>query len=211
MQANADTKTRLMEAGRKIFAEHGLEKARIRDICAVAGTNVAAVNYHFGSKDRFYITVLAENIRLAKERHPLDAGITAESLPKDRLKAFVRGMLEHFLTEEDDVSAKLSKLVLQELLSPSMHFGELVEKHIRPVNQKLRDIVQGMLPNAPGDIVSRCTGSIMAQFALFRFDKQVRESMGPEYAIENDEFDDVAQAILDFSLGGIERLRTLHG
>ena len=205
------TKDRLIEAARAIFAEKGLEKARVRDICSLAGTNVAAVNYHFGSKDQLYITVLSENMTQIKQRHPLDSGVTPESSsPTDRLKAFIRGMLGHFLDDENEISAKLGKLVLQEMLNPSEHFMELLEKHIRPCNRLLNDIVQSMLPHVPQDIVARCTGSIMTQFSLFRFDKRVRDSLGPMFSLEDDSLESVTQAITDFSLGGIQRLGALH-
>ncbi len=204
------TKARLLEAARRIFAELGPDKARVRDICALADTNVAAVNYHFGSKDHLYFRVLDDNMRRAKERHPLDAGVTSLSTPEDRLRAMVRAMLSHFLTEED-TSARLGKLMLQEMLNPSEGIGLLIERHITPCNTYLRGIVQDLLPDAPPDIIARCTGSIIAQFALFRFDKRVRESMGPEFTLQEDDFDRVAEAIIEFSLGGIERFRSLYG
>ncbi|MEL7062020.1 MAG: TetR family transcriptional regulator, partial [Acidobacteriota bacterium] len=56
---SADTKERLLAAGAKVFAELGFDDATVRQICAVAGANPAAVNYHFGDKQRFYAEVLA--------------------------------------------------------------------------------------------------------------------------------------------------------
>lgn len=50
MEINKDTKTRILEVAERLFAEHGAEKATLRKICAAAGVNLAAVNYHFGSK-----------------------------------------------------------------------------------------------------------------------------------------------------------------
>lgn len=203
------TKARLLEAGRVIFAQHGPEKARVRDICAMAGTNVAAVNYHFGSKERLYMTVLSVNLGMNKERHPLDVGITAESTPEERLRAFINGMLHHFL-DEDEISARLGRLVLQEALEPSEHFKEIVDQHFRPCNLMLRDIVMEFMPGAPNEVVARCTSNIVSQFVMYRFHRQVRESLGPEFSLGNETFDVVADAIYELSLGGIQRLSSLY-
>ena len=46
-----DTRTRILEAAGKVFADKGFDKATIRDISALAEVNLASVNYHFGSKD----------------------------------------------------------------------------------------------------------------------------------------------------------------
>lgn len=41
----------LLETAERLFAERGFDATSLRAIMAEAGTNVAAVNYHFGSKD----------------------------------------------------------------------------------------------------------------------------------------------------------------
>ena len=50
-----DTKERLMEVAGQVFAEKGFRDATVREICQRAGANLAAVNYHFGDKERLYI------------------------------------------------------------------------------------------------------------------------------------------------------------
>ena len=52
------TRQRLLEAAGEIFAEQGFRQTTVRDICARAGANVAAVNYHFGDKEKLYSEVL---------------------------------------------------------------------------------------------------------------------------------------------------------
>ena len=56
--ADAHTEQRILEAAAKVFAELGYEHATIREVCARAGANVAAVNYHFESKERLYLETL---------------------------------------------------------------------------------------------------------------------------------------------------------
>ncbi len=51
MTARPDTKTRILDAVEKLFGEKGFDATSLRDITAEADVNLAAVNYHFQSKD----------------------------------------------------------------------------------------------------------------------------------------------------------------
>jgi AcrR family transcriptional regulator len=46
------TRERLLDAAEELIAERGPTRVTVRDITSLAGANTAAVNYHFGSKDR---------------------------------------------------------------------------------------------------------------------------------------------------------------
>jgi len=45
------TKTAILNAAEKLYAERSFGEVSLRDIVAVANVNLAAINYHFGSKD----------------------------------------------------------------------------------------------------------------------------------------------------------------
>jgi AcrR family transcriptional regulator len=47
----ADTRTRILDAAEQLFVSHGLDATTLRMITAAAQANLAAVNYHFGSKE----------------------------------------------------------------------------------------------------------------------------------------------------------------
>ena len=49
--AHEATKGKILDAAERLFAQSGLERVSMRDITRAAGVNLAAVNYHFGSKD----------------------------------------------------------------------------------------------------------------------------------------------------------------
>jgi AcrR family transcriptional regulator len=52
-----DPKKRLIAAATTAFAERGFDAVTTRDITAAAGLNGAAINYHFGSKERLIAEV----------------------------------------------------------------------------------------------------------------------------------------------------------
>jgi AcrR family transcriptional regulator len=55
----AETRQRIIDASLRLFAEHGFKGVSVRDISAAAGVNVAAISYHFGSKQGLYRTIFA--------------------------------------------------------------------------------------------------------------------------------------------------------
>jgi AcrR family transcriptional regulator len=46
-----ETRTRILDAAEELFMQHGFEGTSMRLLTAKAEVNLAAVNYHFGSKD----------------------------------------------------------------------------------------------------------------------------------------------------------------
>ena len=49
--ASDQTRTAILAAAERLYADRGFGDVTLRDIVAAAGVNLAAVNYHFGSKD----------------------------------------------------------------------------------------------------------------------------------------------------------------
>ena len=54
----APTKDRILDAAEALFMEHGFEATSLRQITTHAEVNLAAVSYHFGSKERLYRAAL---------------------------------------------------------------------------------------------------------------------------------------------------------
>src|SRR3982750_1807325 len=59
---SAGTKTRILDAGERLFVEHGFEATSLRSLPPAAGVNLAAVHYHFGSKEELFQAVLTRRL-----------------------------------------------------------------------------------------------------------------------------------------------------
>ncbi|MCV7084239.1 helix-turn-helix transcriptional regulator, partial [Mycolicibacter hiberniae] len=79
---NDSTDQRLLSAAERLFAERGVDAVSLRAIMAAAGTNVAAVHYHFGSKERLIEALLDRYLdQIEKRRFALlDIAETAGTL-----------------------------------------------------------------------------------------------------------------------------------
>ncbi len=89
------TRERILDVAEGLFAEHGLVNTSLRAITSLAAVNLAAVNYHFGSKDGLIREVFARRlVTLNRERvRRLDA--LADDAPvEDVLGAFIAPALE---------------------------------------------------------------------------------------------------------------------
>ena len=59
---SADTKTRILDAAEHLFMEHGFEATSLRSLTAAASVNLAAVNYHFGTKEELFQAALTRRL-----------------------------------------------------------------------------------------------------------------------------------------------------
>jgi AcrR family transcriptional regulator len=57
-----DPKGRILDAAELLFVEHGFEATSLRQLTAAASVNLAAVNYHFGSKEELFQAVLTRRL-----------------------------------------------------------------------------------------------------------------------------------------------------
>jgi AcrR family transcriptional regulator len=62
VRAPQATKGRILDAAEALFMEHGFEATSLRAITAAASVNLAAVNYHFGSKEELFQSVLTRRL-----------------------------------------------------------------------------------------------------------------------------------------------------
>jgi AcrR family transcriptional regulator len=84
---------RLMDASEQLFAEHGWNAVSIRTIVAAAGVNLAALHYHFGSKEQLLTEIFAARAKpIAEERMRLLGEIVLQGETPS-----LEGILEAFL------------------------------------------------------------------------------------------------------------------
>ena len=67
--ASDQTRTAILAAAERLYADRGFGDVTLRDIVAAANVNLAAVNYHFGSKDELIAELfVTRSLALNRER-----------------------------------------------------------------------------------------------------------------------------------------------
>jgi len=200
--AEARTRQRLLEAAAAVFAEQGFRCTTVRAICARARANVAAVNYHFGDKQTLYREVLAHAYQLAVERYPPDLGLAPGAGAEEKLEAFVRSFLMRLLA--DDVAAHLGKLMAREMIEPSAALEHVIERAMRPMFQRLLQIVRELAGRGAGDAhVERCALSVAGQCLFYRHCIEVLRRGWPAGVATPQRIEELTQHITRLSLAGI--------
>src|SRR5688572_25471526 len=174
------TRQRLLDTAGEVFATHGFRAATVRDICQRAGANVAAVNYHFGDKERLYLEVLRFAHMAAFTKYPPDMGLKPGATPKQRLHAFVRSFL--FRVLDEGRPAWHGKLMAREIADPTGALESIVKDGIRPHFAALRGIVADLLgPKlaADPDRVRYAAWSVVGQCLFYFYARPVIMQLHP--------------------------------
>lgn len=128
-----DTRARLLAAALQLFSERGFAQTSVRAIAEAAGTNVAAIAYHFGDKARLYTATFYEPFGSGSDLIPVFADPSL-SLAQ-ALDCYFAGFLEP-LKHEGLVTQSL-RLHVRELLDPTHVWPELIERECRAPHQAL--------------------------------------------------------------------------
>lgn len=160
-ESGHDTRTRLIEAAGEVFAEVGFRQATVRDICAKAGANIAAVNYHFRDKETLYAETIAHAHRYSIEHYPMDGGVPSTAPAERRLEAFVRSFLAKILDPNRPTWHGL--MMSREMQEPTLSLDTIVETGVRPNFEYLCGLVRQLGPHLNAIEVEGSAASVIGQ------------------------------------------------
>jgi AcrR family transcriptional regulator len=173
------TKARLLEAAGEEFAERGFIGARVRAICARAGANPAAVNYHFGGKEQLYLAAVLEAHRCGMQTPP-ETAVTAGT-PAEQLRQYIHFFLSNVVAMNRQKDGWQQVLMLREMLQPTAALETLVQEAIRPRFERLKEILRQACPEADELRLGALGCSVVGQCLHYRFTAAVTERLlGPE-------------------------------
>lgn len=201
---NCETRVRILETAAAVFAEHGFAATTIRMICGRARVNLAAVNYHFGSKEGLYREALRYARRCAYDRYPPTFGLSDGATPEQRLHAFIRSFL--LRTSCDELNHGFGTLVMRELVDPTDAIDMLLDEGIRQLLRQLVDIVRAVMGEGVADAAVMAAGrGVISQCLFYLFSRSVTGRMSPEERF-NADIDQIADQVLAFSLHALNGL-----
>lgn len=203
-----ETRLKLLDAAGPIFAERGYRATTVREICQTAGTNLAAISYHFGDKENFYVAAVRHAAKGCMARVPLPE--FAPGMPVDeRLLLFVRTMLQRVVVDHEP--AWHAQLLMREMVFPTRACAEFVSEFVRPMHGLLLSIVTELLPKVTPQQRWLVTASIVGQCLHHRFGRAVMSELAGSTTGLKFNVDTLARHIADFSLAAIEQLATQVG
>jgi len=140
------TRALLLETAGHVFAERGFADGTSKEICERAGTPMASVNYHFGSREGLYEAVLLEAHRQVMALDDLLALV--EGIADPVLK--FRTVMAHLVQLATRAATPWGfRVVLREVMTPSVAMPAMVEKAVRPKATFMRALVSGVMGLPP--------------------------------------------------------------
>lgn len=203
------TRKRLLLAAGEVFAERGLQRATVRDICHRADANVAAIKYHFGGKEALYQAAFRywfdeSHVRFVQPLTANPAGTV-----KDRLKQFITMFLNRLLSPGKP--AWHAKLMAWEMLEPTGMLEEVANTAMKPMLSQLETIIREILgPQMPRVRVERAMLSVVGQCVFYHHARPVLQLIYPHHASEPD-IGEIAEHITTFTCAGLRELRLKRG
>ncbi|BCS89700.1 TetR/AcrR family transcriptional regulator [Pseudodesulfovibrio sediminis] len=197
---DVNTKKALLAAAIKVFADKGFDSATVRAICSMAKANVAAVNYHFGSKNGLYSAVLQKIFPNGEE---WKANI-ASSTPEEELREFLRGLAFDIYERDNGLVAERWAIFLREMAKPSENLDYIVHHQVQPRANTLRTILIKILgPYASDTTLAYCGSNIWAMMLDHLLTQPILDRMTPHRPQVQDSIDEWVDHIVTFSLGGL--------
>ena len=188
--SSSSTQERILVAAEALFAKRGFDGASLRQLTAAAGVNLAAVNYHFGSKDKLVEQVFRRRLdalngqRLAAlERVAGRASTTLEEV----LEAYIRPAME---LSHDDHGALFMRVLARAFAEHDDTLRQFLSDHYGHVIRQFTAEFARLLPQLERaelywriDLVTGALTHAMSGFGLIRRKSGVSELTHREQTI----------------------------
>ena len=150
----ADTRERILDAGERLFMAHGYEGTSMRLITSEASVNLAAVNYHFGSKESLIQEVFRrrldwlndERMRVLVEMEEAAAGKPLK--PSQIVDGFF-GTLLRMADDEERGGVTFLRLLSRTLTEPSEFIRTFLAHEYATVMERYKEAFFKAMPDVP--------------------------------------------------------------
>ena len=144
------TRTRILDAAEELFMLHGFEGTSMRQLTSRAGVNLAAVNYHFGSKDALIEAVFRRRL------DPMNAARLAalERLEHPSAESIIRAFIGPSLRLIEDAKGggrNFIRLLGRTYTEPAKRLRALIGQMYAPTMERYKAALQRELPQMPAD------------------------------------------------------------
>ena len=161
MENNVDTKERILDSAEILFASQGFAGTSMRAITAAAGVNLAAVNYHFGSKEALIGAVFARRIEPINQDR-LEALDQFESRGEPSLEQVIEAFLAPPLRASQDPDESEALLHVMQMIGHATSRPDAVIRDL--LMQQFNDLLERFTR-----ALARCLPDLSADELLWRF------------------------------------------
>jgi AcrR family transcriptional regulator len=146
--SSTDTRDRILDAAERLFAQFGFDGTSLRQITVGASVNLAAVNYHFGSKEDLYAQVFIRRIvPINAQRHAmLDHALQLAGDNPVPLRAIFESFIRPVF-EMADRSPSFLPLLARNVGAPPAFMSKVIEAQFRPLITRYHAALREAVPH----------------------------------------------------------------
>lgn len=200
-----ETRSRLLSAACKVFADKGFRDATVQQICKQAKANPALISYHFGDKASLYEAVWRRCVRRARAHYPVDGGAGAEDSPEEKFRAYIQTFVR--CMADSGELGHLHRLNMFETAAPNAFIQPVILELRQPHSEYLWLLLRELLgPGATEEELALCEKSVVGQCRMARAGGGTRN---PDLTkpVSPADTEALANHIVHFTLAGIAALR----
>jgi AcrR family transcriptional regulator len=202
MSSHFNTKERILHAAEDLFAQHGFAGTSLRQVTSRADVNIAAVNYHFGSKENLVHEVFKHRMDEMSEKRLASLAAAVEKDPADMeaiLLAFIQPALALTLDRHGASFVRVLARAYAEKNDGlrnflSENYGQVLREFAKAIARCLPDLSKEELYWRM-DFVAGALTYAMADFGLIKRQSGVSEKNHCEKA---------AQHLIKFAQAGLK-------
>ena len=151
---NVDTRERILDAAERLFMAHGYEGTSMRQITGEAGVNLAAVNYHFGSKESLMQEVFRRRLDWLNEERmrvldELEGTAAGKPLKPSQIVDGFFGTLLRMADDEQRGGVTFLRLLGRTLTDPSEFIRTFMAHEYASVVERYKEALFKALPDVP--------------------------------------------------------------
>ena len=200
------TAQRLLESACQIFSKKGFRDATVAEICADANANIAAINYHYGSKEKLYHAAWEHADARAEALYPFDAGHTHS--PEEWVCHLIRSRVMAILDEGP--AGWLPQLIGREMSAPTPLMPALREEFLGPKRARLHAMICELLGSKATPLqVDCCVNNVISLFVFFNLRRQADGKLLRREDLQPDQLQTLIVQVQEFALAGIRGVRSL--
>jgi AcrR family transcriptional regulator len=147
-----ETRTRILDAAEELFMQHGFEATSMRQLTAKAGANLAAVNYHFGSKDALIEAVFRRRLDPMNQARIAELEKVESQSGAAAAEAIIRAFLSPTLKLVEDAKGggrNFIRLLGRTYTEPTKAIRQLIGQMYAPVMDRFKGALERALPQMP--------------------------------------------------------------
>ena len=213
MQDNrlSDTRARILDAAERLFMAHGYDGTSMRQITGEAGVNLAAVNYHFGSKEALIQQVFRRRLNWLNEERmraldELEATADGQPLKPSQIVDAFFGTMIRMAEDEERGGVIFLRLLGRTLTEPSDFIRAFLAHEYKTVVERYKEALFRSLPDVPkAEIVWRFHFMLGAtSYAIAGTDAlRLVTDWGIEAEDSEDRLDRLLPRLISFLIGGL--------